>query len=130
MVFTRDTDRRIGFKMDTIPGQQANSRQSAYHFVQHTWPRCKRAPVTSPFPNRARQHPGSDGLGLPSERRITSIAPTSERLGQLAEAEGNLMEALRLYEESYHICERLGTLHTANARVCVESLIRVRQALR
>jgi len=35
--------------------------------------------------------------------RLAGIAPTLERLGQLAEIEGNLVEALRLYEESYHV---------------------------
>jgi len=39
--------------------------------------------------------------------RLAGIAPTLERLGQLAEIEGNLVEALRLYEESYHVYERL-----------------------
>jgi hypothetical protein len=44
--------------------------------------------------------------------------------------EGNLTEALRLYEESHHIYERLGALETANAQVCTDSLASVRQALR
>ena len=57
------------------------------------------------------------------------IAPTLERLGQLAEMEGNLEEALHLYEESYLIYERLGALNTANGQICAESLARVRQML-